>query len=216
MSARNWRMAQRLTWSTFAGERNKSGEGDSGSPVRLCRVRRLGELHGSLAMLTEQLAQTGSGWSELAAVAQAQVAWWAVARRAEGKVRRTLAWEGPRACGGVRPRPWGCFIGTMWARARGGLDRALGRASVGWANASVPTRVEHVYAFILPEFWHVLSLIRASSCLGQCTKPLLLPISYRFCVGIIGFGLLVPKIWSSQVGSVSQPEPEANLWFCHV
>jgi hypothetical protein len=46
-------MAQRLTRSTFVGERKKSGEGDSGSPVRLCRVRGLGELHGSLAKLTE-------------------------------------------------------------------------------------------------------------------------------------------------------------------
>jgi hypothetical protein len=69
--------------------------------VRLCRVRGLGELHGSLAKLTEQLAQTGSGWSELAAVAEARVAWRAVARRAQGKVRRTLAWAGLRACGGV-------------------------------------------------------------------------------------------------------------------
>jgi hypothetical protein len=85
-------MAQRLTWSTFAGERKKSGEGDSGSLVRLCRVRGLGELHGSLVKLTQQLAQTGSGWSELAAVTEARVAWRAVARRAQGKVRRTLAW----------------------------------------------------------------------------------------------------------------------------
>jgi hypothetical protein len=54
-------MAQRLTWSTFVGERKKSGEGDSGSLVRLYRGRGLGELHGSLAMLTEQLAQTESG-----------------------------------------------------------------------------------------------------------------------------------------------------------
>jgi hypothetical protein len=54
----------------FAGERKKSGEGDSGSPVRLCWVQGLGELHGSLAMLTEQLAQTRSGWSELTEVAE--------------------------------------------------------------------------------------------------------------------------------------------------
>jgi hypothetical protein len=105
MGARNWRMAQRLTRSTFAGERKKSGEGESGSPVRLCWVRGLGELHGSLAKLIEQLEQIGSGWSELAAVAEARVPWRAVARRAQGKVRRTLAWTGLRACGGVRPRP---------------------------------------------------------------------------------------------------------------
>jgi hypothetical protein len=40
----------------FAGERKKSGEGDSGSPVRFCRVLGLGELQGSLARLTELLA----------------------------------------------------------------------------------------------------------------------------------------------------------------
>jgi hypothetical protein len=96
--------------------------------VRLCRVRGLGELHGPLAKLTEQPAQTGSGWSELVAVAEAWVAWRAVARRAQGEVQRSLAWAGPRACRGVRPRPWGCFKGTTWARARGRLDRALGRA----------------------------------------------------------------------------------------
>jgi hypothetical protein len=59
----------------FAGERKKFGEGDLGSLVRLCRVRGLGELHGSLAKLAELLAQTGSGWGELAAVAKARVAW---------------------------------------------------------------------------------------------------------------------------------------------
>jgi hypothetical protein len=124
--------------------------------------------------------------------------------------------QGLRACKEVRPRPWGCFIGTARARARGGLERTLGRARAGWANDGVPTRVEHVCAFILPEFWRVWSFIRACPCLGQCTKPLLLPISYRSCVGVIGFGLLVSKIWSSQVWSVSQPKPEANLRFCHV
>jgi hypothetical protein len=50
---RNLRMAQRLTRSTFVCERKKSGEGDSGSPVRLCRVQGLGELHGPLAKLTK-------------------------------------------------------------------------------------------------------------------------------------------------------------------
>jgi hypothetical protein len=32
-------MAQRLTRTTFTGERKESGEGDSGSLARLCRVR---------------------------------------------------------------------------------------------------------------------------------------------------------------------------------
>jgi hypothetical protein len=70
---RDLRMAQRLTGSTFAGERKKSDEGDSGSPVMLYRVRGLEELHGPQAKLTEQLAQPGSGWSERAAVAEARV-----------------------------------------------------------------------------------------------------------------------------------------------
>jgi hypothetical protein len=55
--------------------------------VRLCRVRGLGKLHGPLAKLTERLARPGSGWSELATVAEARVAWQAVARRARGEVR---------------------------------------------------------------------------------------------------------------------------------
>jgi hypothetical protein len=80
-------MAQRLTRTTFVGERKESGEGDSGSPARLCRVRGLAELQGPLAKLTEQLAQPGSSWSEQAAVAEALVAWRAVARRVQGKVQ---------------------------------------------------------------------------------------------------------------------------------
>jgi hypothetical protein len=55
--------------------------------VRLCRVRGLGKLHGPLAKLTERLAQLGGGWSELAMVAEARVAWRAVARHARGKIR---------------------------------------------------------------------------------------------------------------------------------
>jgi hypothetical protein len=31
-----------------------------------------------------------------------------------------------------------------------------------------------------------------------------------------GFGRLDPEIWRTQVGFVSQPEPEANPWFSHV
>jgi hypothetical protein len=45
------------------------------------------------------------------------------------------------------------FIGTGERRARGGLDRVQGRTRVGWANAGVSTRVEHVCVFLLPEFW---------------------------------------------------------------
>ena len=58
-------MAHRRARSTRAGGRPKSGEGDLGLPVKFCRVRGLGELHGPMAELTEALAQhgvTGVGW----------------------------------------------------------------------------------------------------------------------------------------------------------
>src|SRR5690242_2435036 len=80
----------------------------------------------------------------------------------------------------------------------------------------MPTRVKHVCPFVLPKFWHVWSLIRDCSRLGQCTKPLLLPTSYRSCVGVIGFCLLVSEIWSPEIRSVSLLKPEANPRFCRV
>jgi hypothetical protein len=72
--ARNRRMTHRIARSTRGCGRPKSGEDDLGSPVRSCRVRALGKLHGSLAKLTERPAQLGRNWSRLAAVAEA----WAV------------------------------------------------------------------------------------------------------------------------------------------
>jgi hypothetical protein len=87
MCAGNLRMAHRIARSTHGYGRPKSDEGDRGSPVRLYRVRGLGKLHGPLSKLTERLARLGSGWRELAAVAEARVAWRAVARRARGEVR---------------------------------------------------------------------------------------------------------------------------------
>jgi hypothetical protein len=75
-------MAHRIARSTHGYGRPKSGEGDPGSPVRLCRVRGVGKLHEPLAKLTERLARLGSGWREQATVAEARVAWRAVARRA--------------------------------------------------------------------------------------------------------------------------------------
>ena len=65
-------MAHRIARSTRGRERSKSSEGDPGSPVRLYRVRGLGKLHGPLSKLTERLARLGSGWRELAAVAEAR------------------------------------------------------------------------------------------------------------------------------------------------
>jgi hypothetical protein len=67
-------MAHRIARSTRGRRRPKSGEDDLGSPMRFCRVRELGKLHGSLAKLTEGQAQLGHGWSELAAVAEARAA----------------------------------------------------------------------------------------------------------------------------------------------
>jgi hypothetical protein len=72
VSARNLRMAHRIARSMRGRGRPKSSEDDLGSPVRFCRVRKLGKLHGPLAKLTEGQAQLGRGWSELAAVAEAR------------------------------------------------------------------------------------------------------------------------------------------------
>jgi hypothetical protein len=48
------------------------------------------------------------------------------------------------------------FIGAGARRARGGLDRAQGRASAGVGRTlACRPRVEHVCAFLLPEFWRV-------------------------------------------------------------
>jgi hypothetical protein len=67
-------MAHRIARSTRGRGRPNSGEGDLGSPVKFCRVRELGKLHGLLAKLTEWLARLGSDWRELATVVEA----WAV------------------------------------------------------------------------------------------------------------------------------------------
>jgi hypothetical protein len=58
-------MAHRRAWSTRASGRPKSGEVDLGVPVKFCRVRGLGKLHGPLAELAEALARLG-GWLEWA------------------------------------------------------------------------------------------------------------------------------------------------------
>jgi hypothetical protein len=78
-------MAYRSARSTRGGGRPKSGEGDLGPPVKFCRVRGLGKLHGLMVKLTEWLAWLGRDWRELATVAEARKAWRAVARRAQGK-----------------------------------------------------------------------------------------------------------------------------------
>jgi hypothetical protein len=71
--ARNRKMTHWIARSTRAGGRPKSGEGDLGPPVRFCRVRGLGKLHGLMVKLAEWLARLGSDWRELATVVEARV-----------------------------------------------------------------------------------------------------------------------------------------------
>jgi hypothetical protein len=87
VGARNLKMAYRRAWSTRGGGRPMSGECDLGLPVKFCRVRGLGKLHGLMAKLTEGLARLGRDWRELAMAAEARKAWRAVARRSRGKYR---------------------------------------------------------------------------------------------------------------------------------
>jgi hypothetical protein len=88
-------MAHRRAWSTRAGGRPKSGEGDLRLPVKLCRVRELGKLHGPLAELTEALARLGGDWSGLATVAEALAAM-AGGKELAGAKEGWLAGDGER------------------------------------------------------------------------------------------------------------------------
>jgi hypothetical protein len=87
VGARNLKMAYQRARSTRGGGRPKSGEGDLGLPVKLCRVRGFGKLHGLMAKLTEGLVRLGRDWRELTMVAEAWKAWRAMVRRARGKFR---------------------------------------------------------------------------------------------------------------------------------
>jgi hypothetical protein len=118
-------MAYRNAWSTRGGERPKSSEGDLGPPVKFCRVRGLGKLHGLMVKLTKWLARLGSDWRKLTMVAEARKAWRAVARRARGEFRRSLAWAGLVSAQGGMAEARGCFIGT--ARCTGGRGPASAR-----------------------------------------------------------------------------------------
>jgi hypothetical protein len=80
-------MAYQNARSMRGDGRPKSGEDDLGLPVKFCRVRGLGKLHGLMVKLTEWLAQLGHDWRELATGAKARKAWRAVARRARGEFR---------------------------------------------------------------------------------------------------------------------------------
>jgi hypothetical protein len=88
-------MAHRRAWSTRGGGRPKSGEGDLGLPVKFCRVRGLGELHGPMAKLTEALARLRGDWGGLATVAEALAAM-AGGKELAGAKEGWLAGDGER------------------------------------------------------------------------------------------------------------------------
>jgi hypothetical protein len=88
-------MAHRSVQSTRAGGRPKSSEGDLGLPVKFCRVRGLGKLHGPLAELTEALARLGGDWSGLATMAEALAAM-AGGKELAGAKEGWLAGDGER------------------------------------------------------------------------------------------------------------------------
>ena len=88
-------MAHRRARSARAGGRPKSGEGDLRLPVKFCRVRGLGKLHGPLAELTEALARLGGDWSGLATVAKALAAM-AGGKELAGAKEGWLAGDGER------------------------------------------------------------------------------------------------------------------------
>ena len=88
-------MAHRRAQSTRGGGQPKSGEGDLGLPVKFCRVRGLGKLHGPLAELAEALARLGDGWSGLATVADALAAM-AGGKELAGAKEGWLAGDGER------------------------------------------------------------------------------------------------------------------------
>jgi hypothetical protein len=88
-------MAHRSVQSTRAGGRPKSGEVDLRLPVKFCRVRGLGKLHGPMAELTEALVRLGGDWSGLATVAEALAAM-AGGKELAGDKEGCLAGDGER------------------------------------------------------------------------------------------------------------------------
>jgi hypothetical protein len=159
-----------LTRSTFAGERKKSGKGDSGFPVRLRWVWELGELHGSLAKLTELLAWTRSGWGELAAMAGAWAAWRAeelsVNGRSSGDWAQRVGEAKARSCRAIglyrhgrkegARQTWPCTgASARWLGERRRVDH--GRTRVCVFSAWVPARVVTDPSLLLPWSVHTTS-----------------------------------------------------------
>jgi hypothetical protein len=210
--ARNFRMAHRIARSTRGRGRPKSGEGDPGSPVRFCRVRELGKLHGPLVKLTEWQAQLGRGWSELAAVTEARavMAGGGELTGAKGGVfgQRGWAWSEVR-------RARGGFKGMGEHGRRGALTSARGvrwRAPVralasGHGVEQEASQREVVFKRgLAPNLWDY----------GHDLVERSLPLTFLccLCVEACGFRLLDKEIWSGEVGFVSllNTERRSRVW----
>jgi hypothetical protein len=82
MSAENWKMVQRLTRSTFTGDRVKSGDRGPASPVRQSLIPCLGSFTEACTVYSEGRARLGKAL--LAGLRWRGIGWpWA--RRLQGK-----------------------------------------------------------------------------------------------------------------------------------
>jgi hypothetical protein len=101
--ARNRRITHRGARSTFAGGRVKSGDLEPASPASQSLIPRSGSF-------TEARRVSLEGWTGLGMAMLAGLWWWVLgrplARRLQGKLRRSRAPMRSRARGGVRLKPW--------------------------------------------------------------------------------------------------------------
>jgi hypothetical protein len=137
-------MAYRRARSTRGGGRPKSGEGALGLPVKFCRVRGLGKLHGLMAKLTEWLARLGRDWRELATACSGQIP-------VISGLGKTCEHAGRYGRGSgllyrhdtVHGRPW------TGERTRAGAGE---RGCANGCEPGVSATVEHVEPLPLPKF----------------------------------------------------------------
>jgi hypothetical protein len=101
--ARNRRITHRGARSTFAGDRVKSGDLDLASPARQSSIPRSGSF-------TEARRVSLEGWTGLGMALLAGLRRWVLgrplARRVQGKLRRSRAPVRSRARGGVWLKSW--------------------------------------------------------------------------------------------------------------
>jgi hypothetical protein len=87
----------------FVGGRVKSGDLDPASPARQSSIPRSGSF-------TEARRVSLEGWTGLGMALLAGLRWqvlgWPLARRLQGKLRRSHAPVRSRARGGIRLKPW--------------------------------------------------------------------------------------------------------------